>query len=125
LGPFVLQGYAAAQMKKHLLATVAVFSVATSHAPAQDLKSKFLNNFANAVVVAAACKAWKVNREMAVPAMRSLKITTDDISPGGADWPLFQQDIQEAQKNVNDLDHSKVCMLAALMFGPNGVVAPT
>jgi hypothetical protein len=110
-------------MKKQLLAALAVFSAATSHALAQDRKTKFLNDFANAVVVGAACKAWKINREMAAQVMTSLNITTDDISPGGGDWPLFQQDVQEAQKNVNDLDHNKVCMLAPLMFGPNGVVA--
>ena len=61
---------------------------------------------------------------MAMPVMKFLKITTDDISPGGADWPLFQQDIQEAQKNVNELDDDKICGVAALMFGPHGVVAP-
>jgi hypothetical protein len=95
-----------------------------NRAEAQDLKSKFLDNFANAIVVGGRCKAWKVNPKMAMPVMAFFKITTADISPGGADWPLFQQDIQKAQENINALDDKAICDAAKGMFGPNGVVAP-
>jgi hypothetical protein len=103
---------------------IVVACLATSNALAQDLKSKFLNNFANAIVAAGKCKAWKVNSEMVMPVMNFLKITTDDISPGGADWPLFQQDIQQAQENVKPLDDDEICTAAAKMFGPKGLIAP-
>lgn len=54
-------------MKKKLLLAATALSLAMGHAQAQDLKSKFLDNFANAVAVDAKCKAWKVNSEMAKP----------------------------------------------------------
>ncbi len=115
----------AARSKVSVFTLFAVFAFMTmSHARAQDLKSKFLDNFANAIVVSAKCKAWKVNPKMVMPVMAFFKITTADISPGGADWTLFQQNIQSAQENINGLDGDAICDAAKGMFGPNGIVAP-
>lgn len=105
------------------IATAINLGLVASSAAAQDLKGKFLDNFANAMVVGTKCTAWKINPEMAMPVMAFFHVTTADISPGGADWPLFQQDIQEAQENVNALDHDAICTAAEEMFGPKGVVA--
>jgi hypothetical protein len=110
---------------KVMAAAVGFSAILTGHASvAQDLKSKFLDNFANAIVMQAKCKAWKINSKMAMPVMAFFKITTADISPGGRDWNIFQRDIQQAQDNTNDLDQDSICEAAGEMFGPNGVVVP-
>lgn len=93
----------AARSKVSVFTLFAVFAFMTmSYARAQDLKSKFLDNFANAIVVSAKCKAWKVNPKMVMPVMAFFKITTADISPGGADWTFFSKTSRVRKKTSMD-----------------------
>lgn len=111
-------------MKITTIAIAAALSLIAGQAISQEaFKNKFLDNLANAFVVAARCKEWTVNPSMVAPAMDFFHIKTQDISPGGADWPTFEKLVLAAQENSNQLDDTEMCVAAAGMFGPSGVVA--
>ena len=87
-------------------------------------KSKFLGNFAGAMVASFKCKSWKINTPEVGLLMGYLHITTKDISPDGPDWPVFQQNMLRAENDTKDLDANAMCSAAEGMFGPKGTVAP-
>jgi hypothetical protein len=110
-------------MKKLTLITAALGAFVSQAAAQETLKNKFLDNLANAFVVAARCKDWKMNPPMVEPVMEFFHIKTQDISPGGPSWPEFQKNILAAQENSRTLGDEEMCVAAAAMFGSNGVVA--
>ena len=88
------------------------------------LKSKFLANFAGAMVASRTCKSWKMNEPELGLLMGYLHITTKDISPGGSDWPVFQASLLKAKTDSEALDANAMCQAAEGLFGPKGTAAP-
>jgi hypothetical protein len=88
------------------------------------LKSKFLVNFAGAMVASRKCKSWKINEPELGVLMGYLHITTKDISPGGSEWPVFQESLLKAKTDTEALDANVMCQAAEGLFGPKGTAAP-
>jgi hypothetical protein len=88
------------------------------------LKSKFLANFAGAMVASRKCKSWKINEPELAVLMGYLHITTKDISPGGSEWPVFQESLLKAKTDTEALDANVMCQAAEGLFGPKGTAAP-
>jgi hypothetical protein len=90
-------------LKNLLVATTTAFTLSLTASYAivaqeqETPKSKFLGNFAGAMVVSFKCKSWKINTPEVELLMGYLHITTKDISPDGPDWPVFQQNMVRAE----------------------------
>jgi hypothetical protein len=90
----------------------------------ETLKGKFLRNFAGAMVASRKCKSWKISEPQLGLLMGYLHITTKDISPGGSEWPVFQENLLKAKTDTEALDANAMCQAAEGMFGPKGTAAP-
>jgi hypothetical protein len=88
------------------------------------LKGKFLGNFAGAMIASRKCKSWKINEPQLGLLMGYLHITTKDISPGGSEWPVFQENLLKAKTDTEALDANAMCQAAEGLFGPKGTAAP-
>jgi hypothetical protein len=64
-------------------------------------------------------KRWQRAFDDPIP----LPIKSQDISPGGLSWPEFQKDMLAAQENSRTMGDEEMCVAAAAMVGPDGVVA--
>jgi hypothetical protein len=90
----------------------------------EQLKTKFLTNFAGAMVASRKCKSWKINETQLGLLMGYLHITTKDISPGGSEWAAFEENLLKAKTDTEAFDANSMCQAAEGMFGPKGTAAP-
>jgi hypothetical protein len=117
-------------LKKPLVATTSALIIGLAISSAgiaedqEPLKSKFLRNFAGAMVASHKCKSWKINEPQLGLLMGFLHMTTKDIGPGGADWAVFERNLLKAKTDTEALDANAMCQAAEGMFGPKGTVAP-
>jgi hypothetical protein len=117
-------------LKKRLVGTTMalILGLTASNAVVAEeqeaLKGKFLGNFAGAMVASRKCKSWKINEPELGLLMGYLHITTKDISPGGSEWPVFQENLFKAKTDTEAFDANAMCQAAEGMFGPKGTAAP-
>ena len=117
-------------LKKRLVGTTMalILGLTASNAVVAEeqeaLKGKFLGNFAGAMVASRKCKSWKINEPELGLLMGYLHITTKDISPGGSEWPVFQENLLKAKTDTEAFDANAMCQAAEGMFGPKGTAAP-
>ncbi|HXD13504.1 MAG TPA: hypothetical protein VNU65_04940 [Xanthobacteraceae bacterium] len=117
-------------LKKRLVGTTTalILGLTASNAVVAEeqeaLKGKFLGNFAGAMVASRKCKSWKINEPELGLLMGYLHITTKDISPGGSEWPVFQENLLKAKTDTEAFDANTMCQAAEGMFGPKGTAAP-
>ena len=76
------------------------------------------------MVASRKCKSWKINEPELGLLMGYLHITTKDISPGGSEWPVFQENLLKAKTDTEAFDANAMCQAAEGMFGPKGTAAP-
>jgi hypothetical protein len=90
----------------------------------QTMKERYLENLASAMAIGAHCPTWTIDSVAAAEILGFFKLTIDDISPEGKDWPLMEKYMTKYAEGMHDIDDRVACKMASAGYGPNGVVAP-
>jgi hypothetical protein len=82
----------------------------------------YIANYAFALVLEGACKAWRLDRFKALSARNAFGIGDDDFADGGKHHAEFMASVSHFKTIVAEMDNDLACDTAKNAYGPSGTL---